>query len=69
MIAQGYDFLNIDSLMVKMRKHNIRNQNKGDVVIAAGMSKFNKDESVSEVFKRADEEMYRNKKELKKAAT
>ncbi len=68
-IAQGYDFLNIDSLMVKMRKHNIKNQNKGDVVIAAGMSRFNKDETVSEVFKRADAEMYRNKKELKKATT
>ena len=65
-IAQGYDYLNIDSLMSKMLKHNVRNRLKGDVVIAAGMSRFNGNETVADVFARADEEMYRNKKELKK---
>lgn len=65
-IAQGYDLLNIDSLMIKMRKHNIRNQQRGDVVIAAGMSRFEGGETVADVFERADEEMYKNKKELKK---
>ncbi len=65
-IAQGYDYLNIDSLMTKMRKHNVKNRLKGDVVIAAGMSRFNGSETVADVFERADEEMYRNKKELKK---
>ncbi len=65
-IAQGYDYLNIDALMLKMRKHNMRNKQKGDVVIAAGMSRFKGNETVADVFKRADEEMYRNKKELKK---
>ncbi len=65
-VAQGYDYLNIDSLMLKFRKHNIKNKLKGDVVIAAGMSRFNNDERVESVFERADEEMYRNKKELKK---
>ena len=65
-IAQGYDYLNIDALMQKMRKHNLRNQQKGDVVIAAGMSRFRGFEAVADVFKRADEEMYKNKKELKK---
>ena len=66
-IAQGYDYLNLDSLMSKMRKHNIKNQMKGDVVIAAGMSRFKGGETVARVFERADEEMYKNKRELKKA--
>ena len=52
--------------MSKMLKHNVRNRLKGDVVIAAGMSRFNGNETVADVFARADEEMYRNKKELKK---
>ncbi len=65
-IAQGYDFLNIDVIMDKFRKHNVRNQRKNDVVVAAGMSRFAGDAKVSTVFDRADYEMYKNKNELKK---
>ncbi len=65
-IVTGYDYLNIDSIMSRFKKHNIKNQLKGDVVIAAGMSRFSGDKKVSSVFERADEEMYANKKELKK---
>ena len=65
-IAQGYDYLNIDSLIGKLHKHNIKNQLKGDVVIACGMSRYEGDGEVAPVYKRADEEMYKNKAELKK---
>ena len=64
-IVQGEDFLDIDSILSSFKLNNIKNKRKGDVVIAAGASKFNGDESVSLVFERADEEMYQNKKELK----
>lgn len=65
-MVRGYDFLNIDIIMSKFNKHNIKNMMKGDVVIAAGMSKYNGDGSVASVFKRADEEMYENKRQLKR---
>ncbi len=64
-IVQGEDFLDIDSIMSSFKLHNIKNKRKGDVVIAAGASKYDGDKSVSLVFERADEEMYENKKELK----
>ncbi|MCR5404453.1 MAG: GGDEF domain-containing protein [Butyrivibrio sp.] len=65
-IVRGYDYLNVDVIMSKFNKHNIKNMLKNDVVIAAGMSKYNDDGSVAPVFKRADEEMYDNKRQLKK---
>jgi diguanylate cyclase (GGDEF)-like protein len=64
-IVTGYDYLNIDSIMSRFRKHNIKNKLKGDVVIAAGLSRFSGDRNVATVFNRADEEMYINKRELK----
>ena len=68
-IVKGYDYLNIRSIITKFRKHNIKNKTKGDVVIAAGMSRYDNDGTVAPVFKRADEEMYHNKRELKKTDT
>ncbi len=67
-IAQGYDYLNIDSLMLRLRKQNIKNQIRKDVVIAGGFSRYMGGEKVADVYKRADEEMYKNKKELKRAS-
>ncbi|MBE5840452.1 MAG: GGDEF domain-containing protein [Butyrivibrio sp.] len=64
-IVQGYDFLNIDSIMTKIHKHNVKNRLKGDIVVAAGYSKYAGDPSVATVFERADKEMYANKNELK----
>ena len=64
-IVQGYDYLNIDAIMSKFKKHNVKNQLRGDVVVAAGMSRYNNDGKVASVFERADAEMYKNKKELK----
>jgi hypothetical protein len=37
----------------------------GGVVIACGMAKFENDTCVAEVFERADQKMYENKKALK----
>ncbi len=66
-IVTGYDYLNIESIMTRFKKHNHKNQKKGDVVIAAGISRYQNDKNVSPVFKRADEEMYINKRQLKEA--
>ena len=63
--VQGYDYLNIDSIMLRFRKHNLRNSIKGDVVVASGMSRYDHDGEVAPVFDRADAEMYKNKRELK----
>ncbi len=68
-IVTGYDYLNIDSIMTRFRKHNIKNKLKGDVVIAAGLSRFSGDRNMAVVFNRADEEMYINKRELKASHT
>ena len=64
-ISQGADYENIDSLVEKVAEINAANRAAGKVVIACGMSKFNSDQNVAEVFKRADAHMYENKKKLK----
>ena len=64
-LVTGYDYLNIDSIINRFKKHIIKNKLKGDVVVAAGISSYDSDSSVAEIFTRADEAMYRNKKELK----
>lgn len=67
-VVRGYDYLNIDSIMSKFSKHNVKNMLKGDVVIAAGLSRYDdEDGCVAPVFKRADEEMYVNKRQLKRS--
>ncbi len=64
-IVQGQDLTNLDAIMVKFRRHNLRNMAKGDVVIAVGASKYDGDENMASVFQRADDKMYFNKAELK----
>lgn len=65
-IIQGLDYLNSATIMNKLKKHNIKNQYKGDVVVAAGLSKYAPgDKNLAEVFDRADKEMYKNKNEIK----
>ena len=64
-IAQGYDYKNLDSIMRRFESKNLKNKELGSVVIAAGVSRFNSDRNVSEVFTRADMEMYKNKEMLK----
>lgn len=66
-IVQGNDYNNIDSIMKRFEANNLKNKERGTVVIAAGVSRFNADTDVSEVFSRADIEMYENKRKLKGA--
>ena len=64
-ILKGYDYNNIVRIMDNFRKHNLENKAKGKVVIAAGYAKYDNDKNIASIFKRADEEMYANKKKLK----
>ena len=65
----GDDFANRENLMNSLYSQVLKNQQtKAGPVIASGMSEYNpeKDTFVSEIFNRADKEMYKNKKNLKK---
>ncbi|SFQ16962.1 diguanylate cyclase (GGDEF) domain-containing protein [Lachnospiraceae bacterium XBB1006] len=64
-VAQGKDYQQIDALMEQIAEINRQHKERGEVVVAAGMARFHNDKRVAEVFDRADEIMYRNKKELK----
>jgi diguanylate cyclase (GGDEF)-like protein len=56
----------IDGMMKKMQGNNAYNKDRGGVVVASGMAKYQKgDNTVEEVFQRADEAMYKNKELLK----
>ena len=66
--VRGGDYAFKGPLFEKLRKQVLLNRNvKGKPVIASGMSAFDplNDHKVSEVFDRADEMMYNNKRELK----
>ena len=65
-IARGADYARADELMEKIAKRNRKNHKLGKVVVAAGMAKFTKEKNVASVFKRADDNMYKNKRNLKK---
>ena len=64
-ICQGRDYARLDELMNRMRIHNEEAMRGGGVVIACGMSRFDRDGSVALVFDRADANMYENKTHLK----
>jgi GGDEF domain-containing protein len=64
-IAKEEDYDKIDDLMSKFLDINLKSREEGGVVIAGGLSRFDGDECVNDVFKRADELMYENKKKLK----
>ncbi len=65
-VVQGGDYGVVESLMKDMQKKNESNRSAGGVVVASGMSKFDADRCVADVFDRADKEMYKNKSALKK---
>ncbi len=64
-ICQGFDYQRIDELLESMNSINAANKLKGEVQIACGMSKFDRDRSVETVFERADHMMYEHKARLK----
>ncbi len=65
-LCQGHDLEHIDELMNQMEATNLNNKEKGEVQIAYGMSKYDKDSDVTAVFERADQLMYEKKTMMKK---
>ncbi|SFQ34289.1 diguanylate cyclase (GGDEF) domain-containing protein [Butyrivibrio proteoclasticus] len=64
-ISQDEDYARSDELVNLIASHNENALLKGGVIIACGMAKFDKEDSVAEVFEIADKRMYDNKKTLK----
>jgi diguanylate cyclase (GGDEF)-like protein len=64
-VVQGADYECIGELMGKMKDHNTKAARTGGIVIACGMAKYEGSLSVAPVFDRADQNMYRNKSDLK----
>ena len=66
-VLDGNDYYNREYLLKKLRDTNLKNMNTTKAVVACGMSEFipNVDTKLIDVFKRADEAMYKDKKELK----
>ncbi|MBP5262245.1 MAG: GGDEF domain-containing protein, partial [Clostridiales bacterium] len=65
-ISQGDDYENINELLQMIEDHNQEALLNGGVVIACGTALNRKGETVTDVYKRADEAMYDNKVRLKK---
>lgn len=67
-ILEGKDFDNRFELLKKLNETNKKNKAAGEVVIAIGISDYNKDTDyvLQDVFTRADFLMFQNKDELKK---
>ena len=66
-VLTGHDYENRIGLLSRLEAVNIRNSACDKVVIAGGIAEYqpDKDKTVSNVFARADHEMYINKKRLK----
>ena len=64
-IARGYDYTSIQERIGEISRHNKKALRSGDVVIACGMARYDRDVCVADVFERADQRMYENKKMLK----
>lgn len=67
-LLEGKDYDNRFELVKKLDETNKKNKDTGEVVIAVGLSDYNKDTDyvLQDVFARADTLMYKNKDELKK---
>ena len=64
-ISQGSDYERINDLVGRISDHNAEAAKDGGVIVACGMARYENDECVASVFKRADENMYENKMRLK----
>ncbi|WP_024865262.1 GGDEF domain-containing protein [Butyrivibrio sp. FCS014] len=65
---RGDDYVNRLELIDKLKKRVLKNKESGTgPILAVGISDYNpeKDTSVSDIFERADKEMYENKQKLK----
>ena len=64
-VMQGEDYRNRRELLDKMRATALDNLQNGGAVVAVGMADYDGDEYITDVFERADREMYENKRALK----
>ena len=64
-LSQGDDYERIEELVALMNAHNEAAIRDGGIVIALGMSRFERDTRVAAVYERADKNMYDNKSDLK----
>lgn len=69
-ILKGSDYANREALIAYFREKINENQKNGDVVVASGLAVYDAstDNSYNDVFKRADEFMYEQKRVLKSVA-
>ena len=68
MFLSGSDYANRENLMQKLRTQVVENQKSGSgPILASGLAVYmpEDDSLVTEVFDRADKEMYENKQRLK----
>ena len=68
-ISQGSDYERMNELIGKISDHNAEAAKDGGVIVACGMARYENDECVASVFKRADDNMYQNKMKLKAEKT
>ena len=66
-ITQGSDYDSIDEKVEEVNTNNAEALKNGGIRVACGMAKYEDDSKVADVFKRADQRMYENKKILKSA--
>lgn len=67
-ILSGQDYDNREALLRTIREASMAHRKQGaGVIVAAGIALYDPqaDHTVADVFKKADEQMYENKKELK----
>ncbi len=64
-LCQGDDLAQLDELIQQMQEHNEDAIRNGGIVIAVGMSCYDHDAKVAQVYERADQRMYENKRALK----
>lgn len=64
-LCQGDDFSRLNELIQFMNDRNEEAIENGGIVIAMGVSCYEHDSKVAQVYERADQKMYENKRELK----
>ena len=67
-VLRGGDYANRHALLEQLRGEAREQLQCGGTVVAAGMSDFQDDHCISDVFERADREMYEDKRALKSRA-
>ena len=64
-LCQGDDYNRLDELLQLMQEHNEDAIENGGIVIAMGSARYEQDTKVVQVYERADQSMYENKRHLK----